>query len=188
MYGNYNNCGSDQSNSTTMEASAAFETLLQHIIESNLNFKLELSPFSAVISLKKSFVRDKYGKTLPPMPTNAVFHHHIKEENQDLKTKIQSMENVIERMKANYENAIDDCEEAHAMKTKLEMEMENLKPRLLNVKEETSDRDNEFEALESKCFVMENELAVNRRELENVIEHNKNYKTEIKNINTKMRK
>ena len=45
-----------------MEAPAVFENILQQIQTSNLNFKLELSPFSANISMKKSFIRSKAGK------------------------------------------------------------------------------------------------------------------------------
>ena len=47
-----------------MEASQIYENILNQIQMSSLNFKLELSPFSAVISLKKSFIRDKSGNTL----------------------------------------------------------------------------------------------------------------------------
>ena len=41
-----------------MDASARFENILAKVQTSNLNFKLEISPFSAVICLKKSFAKD----------------------------------------------------------------------------------------------------------------------------------
>ena len=49
-----------------MEASTTFENIIQQIQNSHLNFKLELSPFSANISLKKSFIRNKAGIVLSP--------------------------------------------------------------------------------------------------------------------------
>jgi hypothetical protein len=49
-----------------MEAPAVFDNILQQIQTSNWNFKLELSPFSANISIKKSFIRNKAGTVLHP--------------------------------------------------------------------------------------------------------------------------
>ena len=49
-----------------MEAYSVFENMLKKVKNSNLNYKLELSPFSAKISLKKSFIRDKSGIPLLP--------------------------------------------------------------------------------------------------------------------------
>ena len=50
-----------------MVASHAFETIIDKIRHSNLNFQLQMFPFSAQISLKKSLVIDKSGvHCLPP--------------------------------------------------------------------------------------------------------------------------
>ena len=43
-----------------------FDEILSSIKNSKLNFQLQLSPFTAYISLKKSFVRDKSGKVVVP--------------------------------------------------------------------------------------------------------------------------
>ena len=48
----------------TMVAKRTFENILNHIQSSNLNFQLQISPFRANISLKKSLVRDKTGAPL----------------------------------------------------------------------------------------------------------------------------
>ena len=42
-----------------MLASNAFEQIIDQIRTSNLNFQLQMSPFSAQISLKKSLIIDK---------------------------------------------------------------------------------------------------------------------------------
>ena len=53
----------------TMIASRTFDSILQQIQLSNLNFQLQISPFSANISLKKTPIKDKYGALLlPPSP------------------------------------------------------------------------------------------------------------------------
>ena len=49
-----------------MFASKAFDDILNTIKNSNLNFHLQQSPFSAVISLKKSLICDKFGSPLLP--------------------------------------------------------------------------------------------------------------------------
>ena len=55
---------------TTMLAKNAFDEILEMIKTSNLNFQMNLSPFSASISLKKSLIRDKFGNVLAPTPLN----------------------------------------------------------------------------------------------------------------------
>ena len=61
---------------TPMHAKIVFDKILEQIQASNLNFQLRLSPFSASISLKKSFIRDKSGyillPTTGPMPANSI--------------------------------------------------------------------------------------------------------------------
>ena len=52
-----------------MEATEAFKSILDSVMSSQLNFNLQLSPFSAVISLKKSLIKAKSGNPLPPPST-----------------------------------------------------------------------------------------------------------------------
>ena len=49
-----------------MLASNVFYKIIDQIQSSNLNFHLQLSPFSAKISLKKSLIRGKAGALLLP--------------------------------------------------------------------------------------------------------------------------
>ena len=49
-----------------MVASRTFNNILPRIQSSNLNFQLQISPFSANIYLKKTLIRDQYGAPLPP--------------------------------------------------------------------------------------------------------------------------
>ena len=51
-----------------MTASETFENLLKQVQSSYLNFKIELSPFSAIIHLKKSYIKNQQGIPLLPPP------------------------------------------------------------------------------------------------------------------------
>ena len=149
-----------------MEASSTFKTLIQQIIESNLNFKLEQSPFSAVISLKKSFAKDKSGKILPSSPINTTTLYRVREENQILNRKVIFLENVINTLKTDFEKAVDECEEVRKVKDQLDRIAQ------LHIKVENSDQIRELEK---------------GNEFDKVVDQNKNYRTEIKvsTLNTK---
>jgi hypothetical protein len=56
-----------------MAASTTFDYILEQIKTSNPNFWIQLSPFSATISLKKSLVKDVSGlPVMPPIPSHAI--------------------------------------------------------------------------------------------------------------------
>ena len=54
-------------NSATMLATKAFEKIIDEIRESNLNFQLQMTPFAAHISLKRSLIKEKSG--VPRLPS-----------------------------------------------------------------------------------------------------------------------
>ena len=49
-------------------AASTFDLILSNIQKSNLNFCIQVSPFSATISLKKSFAKDKSGSPINKTP------------------------------------------------------------------------------------------------------------------------
>ena len=55
-----------------MSASKTFEVIIDQIKSSNLNFHIQQSPFSAVISLKKTLIKDRSGFTLKPPTSSSV--------------------------------------------------------------------------------------------------------------------
>ena len=59
----------------TMLASNYFNAILEQIQMSCLNFHIQVSPFSAIISLKKSFIKDKCGNLVLPL------NRHVQREN-----------------------------------------------------------------------------------------------------------
>ena len=72
-----------------MAVEEAFKNVLNSIQNSGLNFKIEVSPFSANISIKKSFIRDKSGFIISPGDIHFV---ELKQENDILAQQIDYQE------------------------------------------------------------------------------------------------
>ena len=163
---------------STMAAKRTFDDLLAQIQASNLNFHLQLSPFSASISLKKSLIKYKFGNTLlPPCPLpsdepNQPVEHedslllaekdHLKQELVDLQ-KLQNSSTetiqIFEQKIANMEaSALKSFEERNVEVTSLKksiktsnLEIESLKKDLQARNKHVKEKENETNKLEQKC-------------------------------------
>ena len=163
---------------STMAAKRTFDGLLSQIQASNLNFHLQLSPFSASISLKKSLIKDEFGNTLlPPCPLpsdepNQHVEHedslllaendHLKQELVDLQ-KLQNSSTetiqIFEQKIANMEaSALKSFEERNVEVTSLKksiktsnLEIESLKKDLQARNKHVKEKENETNKLEQKC-------------------------------------
>ena len=116
-----------------MAANQAFVNLLQQIQMSSLNFKIELSPFSAIIHLKKSFIKDKSGANLQPQPCPNVsltqngghdqkineLEHKVKSSNEELEAMKVKNGKLWEQLAIQEENSKKQCEKI------IELESEN---------------------------------------------------------------
>ena len=89
-----------------MAATECFHNVLHFIQTISLNYRIELSPFSATIHLKNSFLKDKNGNpiTFPPSITQSV---HIKTETDKI---IEAQENRSKILQANLENVMSDSD------------------------------------------------------------------------------
>ena len=91
-------------------ASIAFDRILQEIQTSNLNFQLQVSPFSAQISLKKSLVKDRNGSCrLPPSESSFT---RSESEFLTLQREKMQVENNLKVLQTKYERVVRDCEDA----------------------------------------------------------------------------
>ena len=150
---------------STMAAKRTFDNLLAQIQASNLNFHLQLSPFSASISLKKSLIKDKFGNTLlPPCPLpsdepNQHVEHedslllaendHLKQELVDLQKLQNSSTETIQIFEQKIANM-----EASALKKSNKtsnLEIESLKKDLQARNKHIKEKENETNKLEQKC-------------------------------------
>ena len=155
-----------------MAASSTFDYILELIKTSNLNFWIQLSPFAATISLKKSLVKDVSG--LPLMPP--VFNREIKPERDTLDhQKVSKLEAALETMKLNCADTIDECAKAHQSIANLEAELEHMRA----IKDENkSVHENQLADLSERIKILEesnNKLYAdnNRLVLENEAETKK---------------
>ena len=120
---------SDSETNSTMAACKAFDKILDCVKSSNLNFCLQLSPFSANISLKKTLVKDKAGFYLnPPEDKFSSSKQNREKENIELAKKVSDLECVIADLRSRLDESQIDCEHAYKTIKKLEVE--------LNIKQE----------------------------------------------------
>ena len=59
----------------TMAAVTSFNSIVQQVQASNLNYQLQLTPFTAKISLKKTHTKDRFGR---PFQSEAFPHVNVR--------------------------------------------------------------------------------------------------------------
>ena len=111
---------SDINPNPTMLASNVFEAIIDKIRYSNLNFQIQMSPFSAIVSLKKSFITNKSGIPLLPPPDmlalNGLPMSNLQADNAVLAAKNLQLEK-------DYARVVIERNEAHERITSLELEL-----------------------------------------------------------------
>ena len=96
-----------------MAASEEFDKNIDCVKLSNLNFCLQLSPFSANIYLKKTLIRDKSGNYMNPVILDpSLMEKHIS-ENTEVSKKVAVLENTIDDLKHRLDVSETECENAH---------------------------------------------------------------------------
>ena len=96
-----------------MLASKHFKNILKQIQISGLNCQLQASPFGALISLKKSLVKDKKGDFIIPLASITSGSLSSKEECNALASKNVELENKLNAMQNDYASALNDRAAAH---------------------------------------------------------------------------
>ena len=132
---------SDSTNLTIL-ASQNFDAILEQVKNSSLNFQIQVSPFSALISLKKSFVKDKSGNLLLPSNRHGTSENtrDSVEKNLKLERDIMVLTNMHKEVVDNLEKTLQEAKvkqevvatEANEREQKLKAEIETLKKTLKN--------------------------------------------------------
>ena len=91
---------SDLKSNPTMLAAESFNHILKEVQILCLNFHLQISPFSAVISIKKSFIRDKSGEVVLPPPN---LRHTPDQKFENLVNKSLQLEKDFDNINKKYE-------------------------------------------------------------------------------------
>ena len=116
---------------TTMLASKAFYDILSRIQSSNLNFQLQISPFAALISLKKTLVKDKSGTYLLPPSTMPIVRD---DDFENLVARNLKLEKDILDLKKNYEKAYESLQNSEAENELLKKAINDKDVMLENIK------------------------------------------------------
>ena len=153
---------------STMIAAQTYYDILEKIQHSNLNYYLQVSPFSAAISLKKSPAKDKSGRPLLPSPTlhassneSELFHSQQKIELEMINVQkayesiTHQYEIACEKIKA-LEKQIIDSEEIYVVKAaKEDLRIQSMKEvhknELLALELTLQVRDEAIASLETAC-------------------------------------
>ena len=98
-------------------ATTTFDKIVQLIQSSNLNFKLQLSPFAANISLKKTPVKDRFGKPFLPQAVDPGA-----DAVAALVTRNLELERELLKVKGEHAAALDDCKTIRETLTKVKIE------------------------------------------------------------------
>jgi hypothetical protein len=117
-----------------MAATEIFQDVVRTVQASNLNYRMEVSHFSATIHLKNSFLTDQNGNPLNPSPSNLGRESFwpLKLENEDLASKLLHQEAVIRSLQQSYENAVDERQKIDETNQILENKVQVLHSKLVS--------------------------------------------------------
>ena len=90
-----------------MSANIAFTNILSCIQSSGLNYRIQMSPFSANISLKKSLIKTLSGSPILPTVTGAEINRNVLE--RELTEMRESYEDLLQKLAVAYKK-IEDSE------------------------------------------------------------------------------
>ena len=93
----------------TMVAAKSFDQILHQITSSSLNYHLQVTPYSAIISLKKSLLNDKSGYPMQPRPNQALDNVH----HQELIVKNLKLQAELQMLKERNEELIKESDYNH---------------------------------------------------------------------------
>ena len=113
-----------------------YKELINRVQTSGLNYKIEMSPFSANIFLKKTFIKDMNGNPLKTEFSNAPTIDQIKAENLFLNRKVVHLESTSSSLTSQYEYTLLDCQQVHQTNANLLQKVENLHAKLSAAEEE----------------------------------------------------
>ena len=163
---------SDKYSTNTMCATEVFNSILSQIQISNLNFQLQLSPFSAQISLRKSFVKDRTGAfLLPPLQPSNI---------PDLVNKNLELKNDLTNLRNKYEKLVNDCDHAYieAVSVKEELTIENE-----NLREIIKEKEDQCEYLKGESNLLQSKI---ENAEEKMIEHVSETKDKITKLSSEI--
>jgi len=162
-------------NSAAMLATKAFEKIIDDIRGSKLNFQLQMSPFAAHISLKKSLIKDKSGMPQLPStiesPTNKFANSEaiiasLVDRNLRLEKSLNNLKedfaSLLDKPQANYlEGKLPEHENVNVKKEfEDNLQITNLQEEIKILKEENDGFREKIKEQEQEILALENTIKV----------------------------
>ena len=119
-----------------MATNASFSSILNEIQLSNLNFTIEMTPFAAFITLKKTVLKDKNSRY--PFNSNSFSPQQeifsLRQENANLKADVDNSTKAIDEVGNKLENAHEDLYKSLIKNNEIFTEAEKLKSKLHTIR------------------------------------------------------
>ena len=151
-----------------MAASRTFDSILQQIQTSNLNFQLQISPFSANIAIKKTPIKDRSGAPILPPPSHPFASSSLGDIG-NLVAEKRRLEKDLNSLRYKHERVVDDCAKAYQQIRVLEAQS--------SVKVEAN------ESMHQELFARNDLMDNLMLELKELKEENEVFKTKIESQN-----
>ena len=154
-----------QNSELAMVSEKLFDKIIDNIKQSRLNFQLQQSPYSAIISLKKSFQKDKSGNFVIPADFKNCQGEVPSRQNQELHAEIERLT---------------------SLNTSYLEELEKVKLKLKNVELDLELKCEKYETIDNEVHSLLNENKELKKINTDLIESLKNWKSDAEgSIKTK---
>ena len=177
----------------TMAINTTFASILNEIQLSNLNFCIQMTPFAAYITLKKSVQKDMNGVPATPFPPVLVLLQqaqqevqHLKNENFRLKSAAAALEKKCEDMTLTNASLVDSYGDITKDNETLTATKNILQDKIVVAEKKDANHQNEYSLLESRMKDMKRkhneEIKDLKSHVKDLDKENKRKEKEIHNL------
>ena len=168
-------------------ATESFGILLNQIQSSGLNYRIEMSPFSAKVLLKKSLIKDLNGNPIKSKFSSVTSDEQVQSENELLRRKVSQLESGLTLLTFKFEQSRLDCEQVYRTNTNLLVKIDYLDGKLSAAEEEKEkielDHEQANNASISKITELEHALYKEKEEVSAQISANEKLREQITSLN-----
>ena len=168
-----------------MDANYAAEIVISSVKKSNLNFFVQESPFSLVINIRKTFIKNKIGNVLQPPTIDKTNEQRTKlEENslEQLESQLNKTRNALHELSIELEKSKTETFDAvsKALDAKKDAEKLETENKALNLKND--DLQKKIEILKSEKNASNKNVKCKVKEISTLEVKNKDLEEQIENI------
>ena len=165
-----------------------FQELIHKVQMSGLNYKIEMSPFSAKVFLKKTFTKNLNGNQLKPKLSAEPTFEQIKAENKLLSNRVNYLERTSNNHASQYEQTLFHYQQMYQTNAYLLEKIENLHSNLSTTKDENL----RFKLLQEQAnssddkIKLEHDISEQTDEVFTLISYNEGLKEQVERLNCEL--